>query len=274
MSIDHLYPFAGDHAIQNVILVFEWGADQLGTGLNAEQMKQVAEVAKTKLQSEFPKIEEMKIVSLQLNPGSISQSQQLELGGLKLVKPGTFGASEARSVTIARDHCAIQFSDYTRWGQVKADFDRYMEALVPAVCAITPIKAVAMQVTDVFTWKANPAELSLSEVFAQGSRWLPPHVFELKGLWHAHHGFFVEGTETSGFTQLDNVNISRARTEIGDVLQILMSHRATLGSPCWDKSYDPATHIGSTIFEKLHGDNKSILKEVLTEQVLRKISIQ
>jgi uncharacterized protein (TIGR04255 family) len=274
MSIDHLYPFAGDHAIQNAILVFEWGSDQLGTGLNAEQMKQVAEVARATLQSEFRKIEEMKFVSLQVNSDFISQSQQSELGGVRLVKLGSLGTSEARSVTIARDNCAIQFSEYTRWAQIKADFDRYMNAIVPAVCAFTPIKAIALQVTDVFTWKANPDDLILAEVFAQGSRWLPPHVFELKGLWHAHHGFFVEGTESSGFSQLDNVNISRASSEVGDVLQILMSHRATLASPCWDKSYDPAAHIGSKILEKLHGDNKSILKEVLTEQVLSKISIQ
>lgn len=274
MSIDHLYPFAGDHAIQNAILVFEWGSDQFGTGLNAEQMKQVAEAARTKLHSEFPRTEEMKLVSLQLNPDSTPQSQQSELGGIKLVKQGPFGTSEARSVIVARDHCAIQFSDYTRWGQVKADFDRYMTTLLPTVCAITPIKAIAMQVTDVFTWKSNPADLILSEVFAQGSRWLPPHVFELKGLWHAHHGFFVEDSDARDFAQLDNVNISRASTEIGDVLQILMSHRATLNSPCWDKTYDPSTHIGSMILEKLHGDNKSILKEVLTEQVLTKISLQ
>lgn len=274
MSIDRLYPFAGDHAIQNAIMVFEWGPDQHGAGLNAEQIKAVADAAKASLHNDFPKIEEMRFVSLQLSPDSISQSQQAEFGGLKLVRPGPYGSSEARSITIARDHCAIQFSDYTRWGQIKADFDRYMTHIVPAVCAFTSIKTVAMQVTDVFTWKDDAAKLSLSEVFAEGSRWLPPHIFQLSGLWHSHHGFFVEGTESQGFTQLDNVNISRARSDLGDVLQILMSHRATLVNPCTDSRYESGTHIGSKIFDKLHSDNKSILKEVLTPQVLSKISLQ
>lgn len=274
MSIDQLYPYASEHAIQNAVMVFEWGPDQHGVGLDAEQIRSVADIVKASLHNDFSKIEEMQVVSLQLSPDSISQSQQIEFGGVKLVKPGANGATEARSVTITRDHCAVQFFEYTRWGQVKADFDRYMSHIVPAVCAYKPIKTVVMQVTDVFTWNANPDELDLSEVFAKGSPWLPSHVFELKGLWHAHHGFFAEGTESKGYTQLDNVNISRARSERGDVLQILMSHRATLANPCGIPEYDSATHIGSTILEKLHGDNKSILKEVLTAQVLRKISLQ
>lgn len=272
MSIDHLYPFAGDHAIQNATMVLEWGAEHNAPALSADQLFQISEVARQKLQSEFPKFDEIKLVALQFNQGNIPQGQQFDFGGFKMSKLGPFGVAESRSVTVTRDHCAIQFSDYSRWALVKADFDRYMISLVPAICGHVPIRAVTLQVTDVFTWKANPAELNLAEVFRAGSRWLPAHVFELKDLWHSHHGYFDESEGLDGYKQLDNVNISRARTEISDVLQILMSLRATLSQPCWDKSYD-ATHVASRVFEKLHDDNKQVLRELLTEEVLQKISM-
>jgi uncharacterized protein (TIGR04255 family) len=198
-----------------------------------------------------------------------------QTGGFMMQRPAALHGAPSRMITVSSDNCIIVVNDYTRWAAIKEDVDRYFETLITSAGKHNfSISSIGLQYTDSFNWKADPKDLLLSEVFADGNIYLVPNVLAPNApmLWHSHHGYFLDCNKPVAYKQLDNINISRIETMGSHSLQILTSHRAQLNSPMWTSSKKTIENI-SDIQDILHNSNKKILRALLTEELGRKIKL-
>lgn len=273
MSIEHLHPFAGDHAIQTAIVVVEWGAADGSGMLSTERLQDIQKAAQPQLASHgLSHPEQIHVMEVQFgNNAAASQSAQ-SLGGFKASRISSQGA-EARSLVLARERCIVQINDYTRWAQARLDIQQYLKIVLPLVGTTAPIRHLTLQFNDVFWWRAPPETLKMAKVFRSDGTWLPSHVFELKTLWHSHHGYFADHTTPCAFKQLDNVNVSRSVLDGVESIQALVAHRASFVIPIWNGAPYDEQHAVAVILDKFHDENKRILANLFTDEVLGKIKL-
>ncbi len=132
------------------------------------------------------------------------------------------------------------------------------------------ISSVGLQYNDVFHWRDSPESLDLKRVFRVGSSLVPAHIFELRDLWHSHHGYFVHQTEPVKHRLLENVNINMLE-ELGQ-RSILIStvHKAEVPD-IW--SWDQLAGFIDSLMDDLHKRNKATLGNLLSEEAASMISL-
>ncbi|MQM30984.1 MAG: hypothetical protein CRU78_10855 [Candidatus Accumulibacter phosphatis] len=273
MSLEHLFPFAGDHAIQSAVVVVEWAAPGGSGHLAADHLQEMQRVAVPKLDElGLGTSEILNVFELQMVPGKAASHSSQVVGGFKASRPLPTGG-EARSVMLTRENCIIQIDDYTRWAQAKNDIREYLNVLLPLVGKTVPILHLTLQFNDVFLWKAPSHELIMTEVFKQDTTWLPPHVFSVQNLWHSHHGYFCDQVTPCNLRQLNNVNVSRAMVNNIESVQALVAHRASFANPIWVKQPLSDDDSISQVLDRFHDDNKKILTDLFSDDVLRSINL-
>ena len=267
MSIENLYPFAGDHAVQNATFVLEW-SDPVGESVIVEASKLATKFKnlglahhslRSHIELKFDGQVEAPDVQKRSGPGSIIFSQEKDP-----VNPG-------RAVTLSRQNLLIAIPDYTRWDKVFADVEKYLKIILEEVAPSRPINVIALQYVDVFSWKDDPSELDLSEVFNPDS-YVPKHIFSLKSLWHLHQGYVSENIGSLPYSLIENVNLDTADVNGVRVIQITSVHRATLKDPMWQAHMKNKEKVNET-FASLHQTNKVMLQRLLTQQVCEKINL-
>lgn len=263
---DLLYPFGGNHAIQSAVFALEWAEP-----LTPDLVKKLREVLKP-LRADFPGPEQTQ-QKLTVNLGSGAHQVHTDEGsGFILTRPGVSVASPSRSLIIEEKRCIIQIADYTRWKDAKADVDRYLDLVFPEIAKSRPINVIGLQYVDAFRWKGSPSSMPVVDILKKSSKYLSPNVFELKELWHSHHGYFETCHEPREAKQLDNVNVNKIEDEGVASLQILTSHRAQFPLPIWANEGD-ARHVVNVTYERMHDRNKAILADLLTDEVQHMIKL-
>lgn len=272
MSLDSLYPSAGDHAILAAVFAIEFQSR-----LTLDHLLQIEKVVSKTYGSEFPVVLQQQTMSLDFTGGLGAQQMKAkpQPGGFVMQK--TDGLTSGRAINFSEESCIIEIRDYSRWETVKADIDRYLNPLLQVLHKnAIPIKVLGLQYTDIFHWKSEPKDLVIAEVFNKGNPFVVPHVFDHSAnaptLWHSHHGYFVEHAEPVAFRQLDNINVSRVKTGASDSIQILTSHKAQFKEPLWKVSKENRSVI-SQIQDAMHGANKEIMRELLSPEVQKKIKL-
>lgn len=270
MSLDHLYPYAGQHAIQSAVFALDFANElDLGeiSGIRAEAAK---------LTADFPQQSEVQRATFTLQVGPAEghpSSSNVEPDGFQMVRPAQIGGQlNSRAMIVNRTGVVVVVNDYTRWDKFKFDVDRYLSVLLTHVDGQKAVASLGLQFNDIFLWKADPADLELKEVFEAGNRYLAPNVFESRLPWHSHHGYIENNINPVEYQQLDNVNVSRVAANAEHQLQILTSHRATLEKPLYKFWSDNKATLFA-IQDSLHTRNKAILAELLTREAQNKISL-
>ena len=270
MSLDHLHPFAGQHAIQSAVFVLNF-ANELDVGETSS-----IRVEATKLQNEFPvQIDRTRTtVHMQIGPmAAPPPSSIVEVDGFEMARPASVaGEPNRRSIIVSRTGIVVVVNDYTRWDKFKSDVDNYLSVLFAPVDAQKAVASIGLQFNDIFFWKADPSELQLKEVFAADNPYLAPNVFLSPLLWHSYHGYFVSTEHPVRHQQLDNINVSRVAENEEHQLQILTSHQATLEKPLY-KGWSGNKSILLAIQDSLHAKNKGILAKLLTDELQKKINL-
>ncbi len=264
MSIQGLYPFSGNHAIQSAVFAVEWAEPLLLADL--EKVRSAAEP----LKNEFPASQDQQMLVVNMTPGSRSAAQQSELGGFVLSRNSTFLGGPNRTIVLNRESIQIHVSDYSRWEKVKSEVASYLRVLIPAI--ERPFTELGLQYQDVFNWRAEPEAMPIKDIFRQNSKYLVGNVFSLKNLWHSHHGYFEDFEIPCKFRRLDNINVARVASPIGHAVQVVTSHRAHFSDPLWDKMEKDDSSCFE-ILDGMHSKNKEILRELLSDDVQNMIQL-
>ena len=271
MSLDQLYPFMNQHAIQNALFVLEWKER-----LTDKEIREVKGQIQQR-HAAFTVFKPQKTVVFNLTTGDTdgtSPESSASESGFIFELPGAIMQPARRSLNVMPEQCQIAINDYSRWSKVKADVDAYVQSIMAIAGGDSnSLQAIGLQYTDVWIWKANPADLNMSEVFNKDSPLLVQNVFNLKSYWHSHHGYFEPMKDAGLPPRLNNINVSRTQQGELDAINVVTSHRLTLPR-LWDLD-TPAKKIAliSAVQDEFHQENKRILRRLLTPGVLEKINL-
>lgn len=265
MSIDNLVPFAGTHAIQNVALVLEWQGD-----LSDQTLVSIHNAA-VKLREDFPIAEIQKLLTINVGAQGTPVPDATGVGGISFQRKSQFG-TVAKQLVVSRQNCVFSINDYVRWQPALDDVMRSFAIILPMILANRAVNGIALQYTDVFTWKDDPAALDFAEVFRLDSGLLPSNALGLKSLWHSHHGYFTQSSEPMPHKLLQNVNVNVHDVSEERQINIVMSHQATLQSPI-RRSTDGYEDLVRSFQDSLHNIHKEMLMKLLTHQVCSLIAL-
>ncbi len=180
-------------------------------------------------------------------------------------------AGSARMLEVTRSRIVGQINDYTRWQPVWKEVRGWFDT-VGHIIGDRKITNVGLQYNDVFHWRDSPENLDLKEVFQENSVYIPGNAFNLKGLWHSHHGYFVDCDIPIKHRLLENVNVNVIE-ELGQMSFVISTvHKADLTDAAilgWDnleKIIDP-------LMNDLHARNKETLRKLLAHKVAQKINL-
>jgi uncharacterized protein (TIGR04255 family) len=276
MSLEHLHPFADQHAIQSAVF-----AVVFSTELDVGELSRLRQ-ASSGLKSDFPNFQDQHRATLNVNfaPGEQIQPQSstMDADGFILEKPGPVLPLAAsfpllRAVNVSRSSIVVIVNDYTRWEKFKSDVERYLSTLLVNINEQVGIAEIGIQIVDAFTWKADPSELNLAEIFSKKSSFLTPNsLSQTSLLWHSHHGYLTDQDGPPHYQQLDNVNVSRNVVSGLHQIQILTSHKATFTQPVYKFLTAEKTKV-FTIVDHLHTTNKLILADLLSDELQVKINL-
>ena len=273
--MDLLQPFAGQHAIQSAAFSLEFAKE-----LNVAEVERLR-VAATALKNDFPKLTDQQrtTISFQIGlgeqGGSIPQPAAMDVGGFVLERLGSEQghAQPLRLIVVSRENVTIVINDYTRWEKFRSDINNYLSTLLQSINVQKGVAGISLQIADIFIWRSDPADLNMTEVFSEKSKYLVANAFDPSILfWHSHHGYVFEQTTPINFQQLDNININRTINSGEHQLQILTSHKITFPRPLY-KFLDVNKEKISSILDTLHEKNKDILRDVLTPSLQLKINL-
>lgn len=264
MNIENFQPHTPNHAVHNALIMLEW------QGELSDQTLAAIHSLSPKLREFFPKVETAKLMTI--NVGHHGSSPALEgIGAVTFQRVNSFG-TPAKQLVVSRQNCIFQVTDYISWDVFLADAIRNLDLVIPTILSNRPINNVTLQYTNLFTWKEEPGSLDLRCVFQEDSKFIPANSLSLRKIWHSHYGYVEDSKDDLEHDRLHNININ-VNDDAGErVVQIVMSHRATLKNPLRRSTPDYMGVI-SKVETSLHSANKDILKLLLTEPVASKIGL-
>jgi uncharacterized protein (TIGR04255 family) len=266
MTIENLYPFAGAHAVQNATFVIEW-PDLLPESVIVEANKLGTKFKNVGLDHHLLQHQ----VELKLsNAPDAQHSQKSFIGGI-LFSTSQEVTPTARSVLLSRNGCIVSIPDYTRWAAALKDVEKYLKIVLDEIGPLRPISVIGLQYTDTFSWKDDPAELNLEEVFSS-DHFVPKNILQQKNLWHLHQGYFQKHSTPVSHVLLENINLETHDNNGLRVIQITGSHRATLENLMWQSHMKNKDNLFS-MFSALHQANKTMLSKLLMPEVRNRINL-
>ena len=270
MSIENLFPIAGNNAIQNVAFAIEWQAE-----LSSSELQLIHTAIESELKHDFPiqlpqHHQKISFVSDTNSAHKITPS--VELGGFLYEKRSQYSTNPTRSISLSKQSLIVLINEYSRWDNVWPDVNRYFSIILRQL-KNAAIANIGLQYSDVFVWKDDPKQLRLQEVFKPNSKFLTPNVLLVDGLWHSHHGYIVELDNPVPNSRLDNVNVNLINDAGVLSIQITTSHRATLKNVIWSTS-DQVMSIIDQVTNSLHTENKLVMTELLSDELCKKIKLE
>ena len=264
MSLDSLFPHAGNHSIQNAVMAIEWGGE-----LSIEQLEKLRASAKAIL-ADCPREEQQQSIRVNIAPVQNPMTAPApEVTGYTFSRFSPNGDIE-KQIQINRVNCLIIVSDYRRWHDLITEVSKLLSVIFCTADASVSVSAVGLQYSDRFVWKGQPEELKLQEVFQANSPFIAPHSLECSAAWHSHHGYFIVRESPVLHRRLDNMNVNVNDESEGRVIQILTSHRALLEEHI---VANQALDAVLSLQDDIHKVNKSIFRQLLSDELLKKINL-
>lgn len=255
-----LYPFAGAHAVQSAAFALEWTEE-----ISEAEISAIAGTHE-KLKLSLPVMTPLQTLTFQMVAGQPSSTSAAP-GGYQFSRPGSAGP--ARALEVQRNRIVGQVNDYTRWDPVWNEVKNWFATVTPCI-GRRLINSVGLQYNDVFHWRDAPDTLNLKRVFREDSPLVPANIFELRDLWHSHHGYFIHRTAPVKHRLLENVNVNMLE-ELGQRSIVISTvHKAEVPDVwSWDQL---ATFIDS-LMDDLHQRNKTTLGALLSDEAASMISL-
>lgn len=271
MAIDkNLFPFGGNNAIQNVVFVVEWAKPLDDPELNAVRGVHT-DPKNTDFRKALPNLGDQKAMMISIDDRVGSSVAKNVTDGVNFVRPSaSHVGGVAKALNISRQNCLAVISEYSRWSSVWTEVNNWFSLVLPHILPGRPVTTFGLQYTDLFQWKADPTLLEVKEVLSEKSKFLSPNIFEVRNLWHSHHGYLDRRESPTPHVLLENINVSMLENGGQRSIQVITSHRATLTAPLWGNSVSEGL---MQFMPDLHERNKVIMKDLLMPDVQAMIKL-
>lgn len=215
-------------------------------------------------------------ITMQEGPGAVKE----EGLGAVIFESVNKDGSIAKSLTVASEHAFVNVNDYASWADAWEFAYKILGIVVPVIQESTAVKAVTLQYLDRFYVSCPLNEFNNSWVLRSGTKYIPPHIFDLKGPWHSNNGFFDRVETPLNTFVLNNVNISLSEKkgffESDDVvseIELNLSHRALF-------NVEPIGFGGlfddecfKKLMSQLHDIHKNLFGDLLSSDVSKIIGL-
>ena len=269
-------PCNDNHSIQEaqINLLFEGqfipeaveAACNLATSTLSEDLPNVVEVRGRPLQVNIP------------NPGSetpLRASQPDQLVGFQMSAVQR-NSQPARILRLDNNLLSVSILDYLSWDDTLGKVLIYLRPILLSLPIMAnPITAYGIRTIDRFTFTGRPDAARADLLLARGNIYVTPRTFGAGSDWHCNSGWF---SDRLGDRVLHNLNVASNRLELSSIVTI--DHNATIQLSSRRYSIEGLLQpSGDTpgmidVFNSLHDQNKYILREMLTPEMLSKIGLE
>ena len=262
MSLENLYPHAGDHSIVNVALAIEWSPS-----LSLSDLERIRSLLKENLGEGWIEHKQHN-VAVTFTPDNIQNSEQT-LNGYTFTLNDASSDITNKQITITLQSFVFVESDYKRWQNLFSEYTQHLELLLNTSSIGDSLSVIGLQYTDKFLWKAASSTLNLMDIFKTNNKFIAENSLSCTEAWHSHHGYFDNSSGDINYKRLNNINVQVSDEEEDRAIYIMTSHRAT----------DFFAHKGTmsnkevihNILNEQHSLNKQIIQSLLTDSALEKI---
>lgn len=165
----------------------------------------------------------------------------------------------------------VSCMDYQRWSDISTKALGHIKAAVDFVNNDTnAVSSLIHQIVDRFVTD-NKDEYNISQVFSTQSPYLTGQALKAGKLWHVYQGWFEDRQEFSG-KLLNVLNLSTAENPAGITTTIDHAAHLRFLLPKAISEFDDG--FIRNAFDELHECNKSIVKQLLTNEQLKSIGLQ
>ena len=270
----HYEPIHSAHAIEQAVF-----SVQIEQPLADNQLAVVRKSAE-QFTTELPGRAEIQGFRLGLGPVSPMGFAPPSSFGSVLNRTGPDGVVESE-LRIDRMSMTFRTTRYSCWSSVWADAKRYFAALLP-IYASTPrnVKTISLSFNDKFVWSGDSTRSEPASLLRRGSKYLSPHVFETKDLWHTHTGMFLRADDRT--KRLLNVNVdcldefvpqTNENRRVVAITTVLTDMLDQPGFASSDVTEVTAMTELEDRMQTLHILDKDILANIICDEMVRRIAL-
>ena len=169
---------------------------------------------------------------------------------------------------------------YTRWTDMAGDASRFLDVLLPFYGDPLSIASIGYTVVDKFLWKGAPEQCDPTLLLRPRSKYVCPHVFDERDMWHSHTGVFIR--EDAHTKRLLNLNLDCLEEVLpsGDTRRVI-SVTTVVTDSFNQPSYQGLTPVplhsaGSFVSSKMdavHDFSKKVFAESINDATCQRIAL-
>lgn len=253
-------PGGGDNAVVRVAFVLEFTRDR-----DKELIGRVAALASEMVERGFSG-SAVESIEFSLPSGSGSESVRRNwLAGHQFSRKSS--GSPVSEIVLRDKSLIITVDTYSRWRHVWGEVRNFFSLLLPLFhSSENPLQAVALEYLDKFI--SREEKFPTNEVLSS-SQLLPPKCLDADSHWHSNNGFISTSGVGQFANRLDLLNVSVLEESKKQVLKIVTQHK-------YIRPLSGIEDLQSTImecFQNAHDINKNTLRDLLTEDARKLISL-
>jgi len=271
----HVQPISDSHAIVSATFAVEWVPS-----LEQKEYRAVLELHPS-LAEDLPRKQITQGFQFNIGPGIASgtvgpQPGEVALSGVIFDRVLPDGNS-SWILNVQPALLTVACQQYDRWSLVWTKTKRYLDTVLGVLTKGRKITGIGLQYVDEFAWTDGAIENFRADMLFQPNRYLASHVFELRSLWHLHHGYLDTLDTPVAHKQLNNINVQviDKSPPTKRSAQIVLAHRMTFDEPI--DVYAPEMLEDEGVLFKsmksLHELDKATLLQMLTPEMARRISL-
>lgn len=182
---------------------------------------------------------------------------------------------------LRMERSAVTFitTHYTRWNEIWMNASNYFNTLLPIFAQQgARIVVIGLNFVDKFAWNGELAQSNPNLLLRARSDYLCPHVYQAQDFWHSHTGAFIRVDE---FTKrLINVNVDYVDEIRNNGQKRIVAITTAISDQLNQPDYTPyniedqnLVEFVSRHMQSLHDYGKSILGNVITDEMSRRIAL-
>lgn len=224
-----------------------------------------------RLKSDYPTFNLTKTMEVNFTGSEFSQQMGISSGGLlQNLQPD---GRPSWTLRLEGNTIVVSCTQYERWGDISSKALDHIKAAIDFVNdGSNAVSSLIHQIVDRFV-TANKDEYDIGQVFNTQSQYLTGQALKAGKFWHVFQGWFEDKHEVGG-KLLNVLNLSTAENPANITLTTTIDHAAHL-------RFEPSKAIGELddkfirkAFDELHESNKSIIRQLLTDDQLKAIKLQ
>ena len=275
-SSNQIVPCNQKHAIEETVFVLKFAVP-----LRPDHIQKIYSLKDKNniLKSNFPSIKPIMghKIGLTLGPekeSKIIETEHVDLGGILFQRFKASGLPE-KVLRIGHDHISYHCFEYTRWNEVWSAAKNFLKAASSFIDDVK-IAIVALNVRDRFDFKGSVKDFNPANFFIKDSPYLVQNVFNIRELWHCHHGYFEKVTIPYIDRELLVTNISTetaANKELNIRINCFFEARINPPGVRTEELFHDDDLI-KKIMADLHHKNKVMLTQIIKPEIAEKISLK